>query len=93
MFTQFIHPLKMLICGSGKTTFLENVITNMNDLFNISIDRTIWCYGEESAKPNFEKVEYFKGVHETIENYTNKPILLIKMCLSCLQKDHTIGIY
>jgi len=73
--------------GSGKTTFLENVITNMNDLFYI------WCYGEESAKPNFEKVEYFKGVHETIENYTNKPILLIKMCVSCLQKDHTIGIY
>jgi len=44
MFTQFIHPFKMLICGpsgSGKTTFLENVITNMNYLFNILIDRTI----------------------------------------------------
>lgn len=80
MFPQFIHPFTMLICGpsgSGKTTFLENLITKKNDLFNISIDRIIWCYAEESAKPNFEKIEYFKGVPETVENETNEPILLI----------------
>jgi len=61
----------MLICGpsgSGKTTFLENLITKKNDLFNISIDRIIWCYAEESAKLNFEKIVYFKGVPETVEN-------------------------
>jgi len=46
-------------------------------LVNILIDRIIWCYGEESAKPNFEKVEYFKGVSETVENETNEQILLI----------------
>jgi len=59
----------MLICGpsgSGKTTFLENLITKKNDLFNISIDRIIWCYAKESAKPNFEKIEYFKGIYEYI---------------------------
>jgi len=43
--------------GSGKTTFLENLITKKNGLFNIPIDRIIWCYAEESAKPNFEKIE------------------------------------
>jgi len=60
----------MLICGPsglGKATFLENLIIKKNDLFNISIDRIIWCYAEESAKPNFE----------TVENETNEPILLI----------------
>jgi len=71
MFTQFIHPFTTLICGpsgSGKTTFLENRITKKNDLFiyfNRSNYLVLW---EESAKPNFEKVEYFKGVPETVEN-------------------------
>jgi len=86
----FVEPL-----GSLKTTFLENLITKNNDLFNISIDWIIWCYGEDSAKPNFKKVEYFKGVPETVENewmtWWWEP--LIKMCVSCLQKDHTIAIY
>jgi len=70
----------ILICGfsgSGKITFLDNRITKMNDLSNISTDRIIWCYGEESVKPNLKKIEYFKGAPEKIENETNEPILLI----------------
>jgi len=59
MFTLFIHFFTMLICGpsrSGKITSLENLITKKNNLFNISMDRITWCYAEESAKPNFEKI-------------------------------------
>jgi len=39
MFAQFIPPLRILIygpSGSGKKSFLENLITKKNDLFNVS---------------------------------------------------------
>lgn len=80
MYYQFIHPFTMLISGpsgSGKTTFLNNLIKCKQFLISSPITRIIWCYGEENAKPNFEHIEYYNGIPNSLENDLNEPVLLI----------------
>ena len=47
---------------SGKSTFVKNLISNSDRLFDKKIDRIIWCYGIETKElPNVEGVELYKG--------------------------------
>ena len=81
MFYQFRAPFSMIISGPsgcGKSTFLQNLIKNRNYLIDTPIKKIIWCYAEENALPQSEsKIEFFKGVPESIENSTNEPLLVI----------------
>lgn len=63
--------------GSGKTTFLKNLIKNRNNLISENINRVIWCYGEEMAKPDIEDIEYNCGIPDNFDNDSNEPILII----------------
>lgn len=82
MFYHFKHPATILVAGPsfcGKTTFLKNVLSadRCLHMFNVFFLRTLWCYGEDAAKPSIENIEYHKGLPDNVELQHPGPQLII----------------
>lgn len=87
MLIQFKHPFSLLLAGPsscGKTTFVCNLLTNIDKNIDESIKTVHWCYSEESSRPSVKcegksgfKIFYHIGIPESFSNADNEPILVI----------------
>lgn len=83
MCIKFKHPFSLLVGGpsfSGKTTFVLELLNNLDSIVDTKIEKVIWCFSETNSiqsKINNIKIEYCNGIPENFENPENKPILVI----------------
>lgn len=65
--------------GSGKTTFLKNLIENQKWIIKPSIKKILWCYSEFNSIPKLEdkSIEYVQGIPAYVENIKNEETLVI----------------
>lgn len=81
MYHHFIHPFSMIIAGpsmSGKSTFVKKLLENKGKMFDVEYEKILWCFAENSAKPDIEGVIFVKGLPKSFENekYSNTLIVL-----------------
>lgn len=83
MFT-FHHPFTMLVSGpssSGKSTFVKNLLENLDCFVNAKIRKVIWCHAEKNAIPKLKNrsftIEYVLGVPDEFINHGNEPMLIV----------------
>lgn len=87
MLIKLKHPFTLLLAGPsscGKSTFVCNLLTNINENINESIKEVHWCFSEESARPTIKcrengfKIFYHNGIPESsFSNKNNEAILVI----------------
>lgn len=86
MLIKFKHPFTLILAGPsgcGKTTFVCNLLLNLSENIDISIQKIHWCYAEQNAKPSFDCQQknlqfiYHIGIPDTFTNENNAPILII----------------
>lgn len=72
MAKQFTSPFTMIVTGpsrSGKTTFITNLIKNLDTLVEgEKIKQVIWCYKNENSIPNELKLNPLVLFHKNIPN-------------------------
>ena len=78
----------MLCAGasqSGKTCFVQKVITYASTMIYPEPERIIWCYGGEwqDSFSMFPQVEFISGLNYTKNSDTKRPTLLIIDDLMC----------
>lgn len=80
MFVHFKHPFSMIIGGpsmSGKSTFLKKLLSRRREMFENDFKKIIWCYAENSAKPDINGITFCRGLPKNLENEDNEETLLI----------------
>lgn len=65
------HPFTLICAGpssSGKSTFVVKLLETPH-MIDKPIDRVVWCYGEQNAKPKLKhKVIYVNGIPDNLNN-------------------------
>lgn len=85
MYPKFKHPFTMLLAGpsgAGKTSFVNQLLNNLNECVDKHIEEVIWCHTESNSLPNTEQhshinIQFIKGMPENFDNPKNKPLLII----------------
>jgi len=76
----FKCPATIVLSGSsgcGKTTFVKQLLARKHEMFDCNFEKILWCYGEPSAKPDIDGIEYYHGIPEVIENTGSGHMLII----------------
>lgn len=80
-FYQFTHPATILIAGPsgcGKTSFVKQMLMDKQRLFNVRLDKIIWCYSLSGSAPEIPQVDVFmQGMPESFENHDKENILYV----------------
>jgi hypothetical protein len=96
---QFDAPFSMIICGpsrSGKTTFIVNLIKNLNSLVGgkSKISNILWCYKSKNSIPEQLKsdnmIQFIQGVPEDVNDImSNTLIVFDDLMMDAFSKDVT----
>ena len=81
------HPFTCLVAGptmSGKSYFVQRLISYASEMIDPKPQRIVWCYGGgwQETFANFPNVEFVSGLHFTRDN-SKEPLLLIIDDLMC----------
>ena len=81
MFPKLSHPFTMMVCGasgSGKTTFVTNIVDSIVHLVEGPVKKIVWCYDQENSIPqNLRDVQYHKGIVDWQSWNGKTPTLII----------------
>lgn len=78
--------------GSGKTTFVINLINNLENLTDLKYKQIFWFYSELNAKPTTianKAIKYHQGLPTDFTNSTLEPILVVLDDLMYESSSHT----
>ncbi len=92
------HPFTFVLSGPtgcGKTNFLTNLLINGDSLFNIKIDRLIYCYGVplpetfNKLKNKYPHLELIHGLNPDLEfnPQLNNILILDDLMVDCVKSD------
>lgn len=89
---KFCHPATFLICGPtscGKSTWVFNLLKNVQTMFNPVPKKIVYCYGEwqsgyDDLKKYLPQIEFFQGLIDVNTFDSNEDNLL---CLDDLMSE------
>ena len=91
------HPFTCLVAGptmSGKSYFVQKLISFAEEMIQPKPERIVWCYGGgwQESFANFPNVEFVSGLNFT-HNNMEQPLLLIIDDLMCETDENVTKIF
>jgi len=100
---QFEHPFICMVAGmtgSGKTVWVQSLLTQANRMINLSLERIVWCYSQWQPAyldmlitiPN---IEFVKGIPPALEqdsyfSVNKRNLIVFDDQMIDASKDHRI---